>query len=270
MIDKADAIEWVKGLADDEADLLFTSPPYESARVYGELGFDKSGEKWVEWMVEFVRAAVPKVRGVTAIVCEGRTKDYRYSMTPVLLAADLHRQGFNLRKPPIYKRNGIPGSGGPDWLRNDYEFVVCVTRPGRLPWSDNTACGHPPKYGSGGSPSHRKVSGDRVGKKAYRPPTKSNPGNVIDCGAVGGGNLGHPLAHDNEAPFDLDLAEFFVKSFCPPGGLVVDPFCGSSSTGHAALVNGRRYRGCDLRQSQVDLSQRRLADVTGKMKGTAA
>jgi hypothetical protein len=60
--------------------------------------------------------------------------------------ADLHRAGFNLRKPPIFNRVGIPGSGGPDWLRNDYEFIVCTTRTGKLPWADNTACGHPPKW----------------------------------------------------------------------------------------------------------------------------
>lgn len=208
-----------------------------------------------------------------------------------------------MRKPAIYRRVGIPGSGGPDWLRNDYEFVLCIGPGGRLPWSDNTACGHEPKWMPGGKLSHRMPSGRRVAMKhtkrtsdgwvvqGYNPPSKANPGNVIqqtytssevekmlaqyesgeviDC-VVGGGQLGHDLAHENEAPFPLSLAEFFVKSFCPPGGLVVDPFCGSSSTGHAALVNGRRYRGCDLRQSQVDLSQRRLADVTGKMKGTAA
>jgi hypothetical protein len=39
--------------------------------------------------------------------------------------AALHEAGFKLRKPPIFQRVGIPGSGGPDWLRNDYEFVVC-------------------------------------------------------------------------------------------------------------------------------------------------
>jgi DNA modification methylase len=70
--------------------------------------------------------------------------------------------------------------------------------------------------------------------------------------------MGHPLAHSNEAPFPIALAEFFVRSFCPPNGLVIDPFCGSGTTGHAALDAGRRFAGCDVRESQVQLTRRRL------------
>jgi len=74
--------------------------------------------------------------------------------------------------------------------------------------------------------------------------------------------MGHDLAHSNEAPFPLKLAAFFVQSFAPPGGTVCDPFAGSGTTAHAAYEHGRRFVGCDLRQSQVDLTLRRLATVT--------
>ena len=30
-----------------------------------------------------------------------------------------------------------------------------IGREGKLPWSDNTACGHPPKWAPGGEMSHR-------------------------------------------------------------------------------------------------------------------
>jgi hypothetical protein len=224
-------------------------------------------------MHQVIRAAAPKVTGLIAIVCEGQTKRFRYSCAPVLLMADLHRAGFHLRKPPIFHRVGIPGSGGPDWLRNDYEPIVCITRPGKLPWSDNTALGHPPTWAPGGALSHRVRDGHRVGwapngttagdlhnGKGYDPPVLANPGNVIKCN-VGGGQLGDKRAHRNEAPFPLKLAEFFVRSFCAPNGLVVDPFAGSGTTGHAAKKWGRRFAGCDIRESQVDLCRRRLADV---------
>jgi site-specific DNA-methyltransferase (adenine-specific) len=79
--------------------------------------------------------------------------------------------------------------------------------------------------------------------------------------------MGHDLSHQNEAPFPLGLAEFFVKSFCPPGGVVLDLFAGSSTTGHAAIKNGRRYIGSDLRESQVELSARRLREVELEMRG---
>lgn len=316
---QADALEWLRSLEDDSVDLLFTSPPYELARTYGLKDKMKGGQAWVDWMVEVVKAASPKVKGLIAINCEGQTRNFAYSGAPFLLFADLHRAGFKMRKPPIFRRQGIPGSGGPDWLRNDYEPIICVTRLGKLPWSNNTAMGHIPKWGPGGEMSNRVSSGARVNqwgsigskkgggaKKAdgtykargrpshvegrrlergnpkgstkgrrgtcghrggdtamdtsYLPPVLANPGNVITC-KVGGGHMGHELAHENEAPFPLALPEFFVKSFCPPDGLVIDPFAGSGTVLHAAVKHGRNADGCDLRESQVELTKRRMASV---------
>jgi site-specific DNA-methyltransferase (adenine-specific)/site-specific DNA-methyltransferase (cytosine-N4-specific) len=48
-----------------------------------------------------------------------------------------------------------------------------------------------------------------------------------------GKNKGHP------AVFPVELPSFFIKLLCPPGGLVVDPFGGSGTTGIAALLLGR-------------------------------
>jgi site-specific DNA-methyltransferase (adenine-specific) len=295
----ADCLTFLKSLPDDSVDLTLFSPPYELQRAYDGC-VDKKGQDWVDWMVEVFAESGRVTRGLTAAVVEGFTRKFRYSATPYLLVADLHRRGFNLRKPPAFRRVGIPGSGGPDWLRNDYETVVCVTRPGRLPWSDNTACGHPPKYGPGGPPSHRTVSGRRVNElrddpdlspkvrrgvdspdavvpgsklhrkhlpdgrvrdQLYTPPELANPGNVLHY-TVGKGHMGHPLAHGNEGPFPVGLAEFFVRSFCPPVGVVCDPFLGSGTTCHAAVSTGRRFVGCDVRESQVELTTRRMSDVT--------
>jgi ParB-like chromosome segregation protein Spo0J len=277
---QADCLDWLPGLPEKSVDLFFFSPPYEAARTYG-IDFALSGEEWVAWMARVFRACLGACKGLVACVCEGQTRDYRWSAAPALLMADLHRAGICLRKPPAYKRVGIPGSGGREWLRNDYEFIVCATPGGRLPWADNTAMGHEPKYQPGGPMSHRTADGRRVngryhapdsGKRKqegphrtrqdggypYIPPERANPGNVIDCGAVGGGNIGDDLAHQNEAPFPEQLAEFFVRSFCPAGGLVCDPFCGSGTTAAVALRCGRRFKGCDVRHDQVELTRARI------------
>lgn len=280
----SDALAFLRELPADSVDLVFTSPPYLAARTYGIGAGIKCPEKWTAWMVEVVTECVRVCKGLTAVVCEGQTRNYRYMPAPFLLAADLHRAGFNLRKPAVYHRVGIPGSGGPDWLRNDWEPIVCVSRAGQLPWADNVANGHPPKWAPGGEPSYRRGNGIRVnkwggggtslgrkpdGRKAktrpgcfdYSVPAIANPGNVIRC-LGGGGHQGHPLAHESEAPFPLKLAEFFVRSFCPPGGIAVDPFTGSGTTAHAAYQHGRRFLGCDIRESQVKLTYRRIATVT--------
>jgi hypothetical protein len=281
---------------------VFGSPPYEAARTYG-IGFNLRGQAWVDWMVGVYRAAL-RVAPLVCFVVEGQTRKYSYSGTPFLLAADLIRNGITLRKPPVFHRHGVPGSGGPDWLRNDYELIICATPGGKLPWSDNTACGHPPKWAPGGEMSNRLSSGTRRnqwgnnhsptltsnGRKSmplrksnalhkmhtehlpngsmeiqsYAPPALANPGNTIKCN-VGGGQMGHKLAHENEAPFPLSLAEFFVKSFCPPGGTVCDPFCGSGTTGHAAVLHGRKFVGSDVRESQVWLTKLRMQEVLGEI-----
>lgn len=254
-------------LADKSVDLVICSPPYEDARTYG-IDFGLKGQDWVDWCVPRYLECLRVCRGLVAWVVEGRTRQFRWSATPMLLAADLHRAGVKLRKPPIYNRVGIPGSGGPDWWRNDYEFILCASH-GKLPWSDNTATGHDPKFPPGGNPSHHSKDG-RVNRprpqregdvrrvRTYKPPSKANPGNIIKCHG-GGGHMGDKLAHENEAPFAEALVEPFVRSFCPPGGVVCDPFCGSGTTLAVAKRFGRQGVGFDIRQSQVDLTLKRLA-----------
>jgi site-specific DNA-methyltransferase (adenine-specific) len=289
-VDQGDCLDWLAAQEPDSLDLVFGSPPYEMARLYMEDGADpgiaRRTDEWVDWMVKVYKAALRCCKGLVAFVVEGQTKDYRWTASPVLLMAALYREGITLRKPPIYHRVGIPGSGGPDWLRNDYEFVICATRGGPLPWSDNTAMGTPPKFEPGGDPTHRRQDGSRVNGegdgvgyatmeernnvgphrarqragRVYVPPEIANPGNVITC-VAGGGNMGDSLCHENEAPFPERIAEFFVRSFCPVGGTVCDPFSGSGTTGKMAVQWKRKFRGCDVRKSQVEISRRRMAYV---------
>lgn len=264
-----DCLDVMRSMEDGSVDLVFGSPPYEDARLYGKT---LSGQDWVDWMCEVYRESLRVCKGLVSYVVQGRTRKFRWSATPALLMADLHRQGVHLREGPYYHRVGIPGSGGPDWLRHDIEFMVSATNGGRLPWSDNTVMGTPPKYENGGPCSHRKqdcnrVVSDRATRK-YVKPKLSNPGNVIHC-TVGGGKMGSDLAHENEAPFPEKLAEFMVRSFCPPGGVVLDPFAGSGTTGAVALKCGRRYVLIDNRQSQIELIERRIEEVKQIMEKTS-
>lgn len=262
-----DCLDILQEIPDNSVDLVFCSPPYERARTYG-IDFSLSGDEWVQWAFERYVECVRVCRGLVAWVVEGQTRQFCWTATPALLMAELHRAGIKLRKPPIFKRVGIPGSGGPDWWRNDYETIVCATK-GKLPWSDNTAMGKPPKWAPGGAPSHRMPNGRRVHKlhtkadpggkrqQGYNPPKLANPGNIVEC-SVGGGRMGSSLAHENEAPFPEALAEAFILSFCPPGGTVLDPFCGSGTTLAVAIRHCRRAMGIDIRESQIDLSKRRI------------
>ncbi len=151
--------DFLPTLPTDCASLIFGSPPYRLARTYG-IDFKLADQAWVDWMVKLWGESQRISIGLVGMVVEGQTKKFKYTAEPMLLGADLHRAGFYLRKPPIFNRVGIPGSGGPDWLRNDYEFIICTSR-GKLPWSDNTAAGHKPKWAPGGEMSYRNSSGTR-------------------------------------------------------------------------------------------------------------
>jgi site-specific DNA-methyltransferase (adenine-specific) len=70
--------------------------------------------------------------------------------------------------------------------------------------------------------------------------------------------MGSEIGSENEAPFPEKLANFFVRSFCPPGGIVLDPFMGSGTTAAVAIKSGRKFIGIDLRESQIKLSTRRI------------
>ncbi len=273
-----DNLEVMPGLAAGSVNLVFGSPPYEDARTYG-MDFKLKGQDWVDWMVKVYKESLRVCDGLVAFVVEGLTKNFSYSAVPFLLGADLIRAGITLRNPPIFYKFGIPGSGGVDWLRNDSEFIICATNGGELPWSDNKAMGKPCVYGVGGELSYRHADGRRQnqwhrnntpsqkerangakGNPGYKPPKIANPGNVIKC-LVGGSHMGSKLNAENEAPFPEKLAEFFIRSFCPPGGTVLDPFSGSGTTAAVANRFGRNAIAIDVRQNQCDLTKKRIDEI---------
>jgi hypothetical protein len=288
-LEQADCLEFLARLPAGSVDLVFGSPPYEKARLYLENGVDlgiaRDTAAWVRWMVEVYQAALRCCRGLVAfVVGNGKTKNFRWSGATSRLETALLDHGICLREPPIFVRHGIPGAGGhrkqhadnggsADWLRGLYEKITCATHGGKLPWGDTLAIGTACKYPPGGDPSHRRQDGNRAGHarrgrkngdtvndRKYRPPDVANPGNIFHA-RVGGGGMGDKEAHENEGPFPEQLAEDFVRCFCPAGGMVCDPFCGSGTTAKAALRWGRRFVGCDVRLSQVELTRRRLAAV---------
>lgn len=62
-------------------------------------------------------------------------------------------------------------------------------------------------------------------------------------------------AENGVSIFDPVLCELAYRWFCPPNGLVIDPFAGGSVRGVVAAECGRRYFGIDLRQEQIDANR---------------
>jgi DNA modification methylase len=57
------------------------------------------------------------------------------------------------------------------------------------------------------------------------------------------------------------LLERIVRTSCPPGGLVVDLFCGSGTSLVAAEKLGRRWVGCDVEAAAVHATRKHLVQL---------
>lgn len=67
------------------------------------------------------------------------------------------------------------------------------------------------------------------------------------------------LKEKHYAAFPARLIEPMILAGCPKGGVVLDPFFGSGTTGLVARRLGRHYLGCDLNPEYVAIANKRLA-----------
>jgi DNA modification methylase len=53
---------------------------------------------------------------------------------------------------------------------------------------------------------------------------------------------------------------YLVRLVTPPNGLVLDPFCGSGSTGIAALLEGFDFIGIEINPAYAAIAEARIRD----------
>lgn len=73
------------------------------------------------------------------------------------------------------------------------------------------------------------------------------------AGRTGGGRNIHPTVKPT------DLMRYLCRLVTPPGGVVLDPFMGSGSTGKAAMFEGFRFIGCELDPDYAAIARARIA-----------
>lgn len=82
---------------------------------------------------------------------------------------------------------------------------------------------------------------------------------VANAGA-GAGRTGNARnTHPTVKP--IGLMRWLVRLITPPGGLVLDPFNGSGTTGIACAYEGRRYLGIEREAEYVEFSLRRIGSA---------
>ena len=69
-------------------------------------------------------------------------------------------------------------------------------------------------------------------------------------------NAGRDNKHPTVKP--IDLMRYLCKLITPPGGIVLDPFMGSGSTGCAALLDGFKFIGMELDDEYFKIAEARI------------
>ena len=75
-------------------------------------------------------------------------------------------------------------------------------------------------------------------------------------------SYGHP------AQKPLEHTRHIVSNVCPAGGLVLDPYMGSGTTGEAARLEGRRFIGVEMVEHYQQVAQRRILTAAGQSIAT--
>lgn len=63
----------------------------------------------------------------------------------------------------------------------------------------------------------------------------------------------------------LDVADWWTRYICPPGGLCLDPFCGAGTMPVAAIRTDRRWIGIEQHAAYVEIARQRIKEEEDKI-----
>jgi site-specific DNA-methyltransferase (adenine-specific)/site-specific DNA-methyltransferase (cytosine-N4-specific) len=246
-----------------QVDLIVTSPPYADARRKHYDGIHP--DEYEEWFLTFHEPFFNALKPDGSLVINIKDKvvnGARHRFVWRTIEALCERGWYAIDDYMWHKTNPMPGYW-PTRLRDGWEYCFHLAKSKR-PFFDSDAVRKPigawvesrlRKLGENDLSRHNSVNESGFGRDISRWVGKRTvlPSNVISLALVGK-NQGHP------AVFPVDLPLFFTKLLCPEGGLVVDPFAGSGTTGIAALSLGRKSVLIDNNRTYCQEAIRRLRE----------
>ena len=73
----------------------------------------------------------------------------------------------------------------------------------------------------------------------------------------------NPVCNIHPTVKPIELMRWLVRLLTPPGGLVLDPFAGSGSTGAAAVLEGARFHGIEREHDYIPIARARIKHWAG-------
>lgn len=249
-------------------DLIVTSPPYASQRVYDEKSPFRPipPDEYIDWW-EGVQAAARALLaddGSFFVNIKEHVDDgVRHTYVKRLMLAMIDRWDWAWIEEFAWCHGGTPKNPR-GRLKSGWEPVFQFAHQRRPKFFPDAVRHHtddePEKY----DPSRYVNIKQAQGRRGVFESKKTTPGLAYPSTALRIGknrvSLGHPAA------FSVDLAEFFVKGYSAPGDTVWDPFMGSGSTLMACERTGRAAIGTEISPAYCDIIVQRWEAETG---GTA-
>lgn len=250
-------------------DLLFTSPPYNIGKPYEQ---PTELEQYLDWQDRIITKAIDHLSPQGSLCWQvgnylqkGQTGRESSLMPLDLLFFDLIRKhGLKLRNRIIWQFGH--GLHCKHRFSGRYEVVLWFTKSDDY-YFDLDAVRVPAKY-----PGKKHFKGPNAGKYSGNPKGK-NPEDVwniteemLTCWDNPLWNIpnvksNHVEKTQHPCQFPIALADRFVLSLCPPGGIVFDPFAGVASAGVAALMNERSFWGCEISSEYIEIGKKRLKEA---------
>ena len=254
-----DCIDVLKTLPSGSVDSVVTSPPYamQRASTYGGIP-EKDYPEWtVAWMQEVWR--VLKDDGSVIINIRPNIKNGQISDYVLRTRLALREAGWCELEEMIWNKKGGAPLGSTARPRRSWESLLWFGKHGRA-YCDPKAAGkyvQNVKSGRGRQGPHVRMSLAEGSGGSWS--GISRVSDVVEMSTRLNGNSDG--LNDHPAPFPWQLAEWCGKLITPPGGTILDPFTGSSSTGVAAIRNGWDFIGIDQSPEYIEMSRQRLNSV---------
>lgn len=287
-----DALEQLRTLEPGSVHTCVTSPPYYGLRDYGadgQIGRESTPEEYIGRLVEVFREVRRVLRpdgtlwvnigdsyatrsgpqppantrnqcGHTAKRLPDGYKCKDLIGVPWMLALALRSDGWYLRQDIIWAKTRCLPESVRDRCTRSHEYLFLLSKSARYHF-DDTAIKEPVAE----STKDRLAQDIDHQAGSFRQPEKSNG----PLKAVGGDRTRNkrsvwslPTAHFQGAHFAVfpeRLVEPCILAGCPEGGVVLDPFMGSGTTGTVAKRLRRDFVGVEINPDYCEMARARIA-----------
>ncbi len=248
---------------------IVTSPPYYRQRRYSkdpnEIGQEASPALFIQRLANHLQDCkrVLKDDGSLFLNMGDSIINKNQKLIPERLAIELENQEWILRQRIIWRKTTSMSKGNSSSFTPQCEIILWLVKSPNFKYNEVTV---PLKTKNlkHGSYNHKNTDGTRrKGSPINTNATTKNirdfwDDEVIETASCNQQSPFLPKGTNHTAPFPVQIPNICIAKVCEPGDTVLDPFCGSGTTGEAALINGCNFIGYELIQKSANIAMYRL------------